>query len=220
MHWLCMYGMHWRLVTLSHDRIAVKEILLCSWRNSHLDERLSGLHRALMMHYSNWLIDVKNRASLRNACKTPPYTDWNNRGIIAGLPNEKTALTAHLWRTGKENGENADLCTKNALNIRAPRWKTLLSIPPNAIGHRLFSCRIFLSSFREKAPSRESESVSSSSGQGGGRRRAPLPRRRSANRASGARLTPARPAFPPHIDTRPGEITSNMLQKSALTPND
>ncbi|XP_008305093.1 MAPK/MAK/MRK overlapping kinase [Stegastes partitus] len=62
-----------------------------------------------MMHYSNWLIDVKNRASLRNACKTPPNTDWNNRGNVVDLqnnnpqPNEKTSelmVTTHLWKTG------------------------------------------------------------------------------------------------------------------------
>lgn len=61
-----------------------------------------------MMHYSNWLIGVKNRASLRNACKTPP--DRNNRGNIVDvqnnnpLPNEKTSelmVTAHLWKKGK-----------------------------------------------------------------------------------------------------------------------
>ncbi|XP_017271424.1 MAPK/MAK/MRK overlapping kinase isoform X1 [Kryptolebias marmoratus] len=56
-----------------------------------------------MMHYSNWLIDVKNRASLRNACKTSPSADWNNRGNAAEMqnnnpqPNEKTI---HLWKKG------------------------------------------------------------------------------------------------------------------------
>ncbi|XP_023263235.1 MAPK/MAK/MRK overlapping kinase isoform X3 [Seriola lalandi dorsalis] len=62
-----------------------------------------------MMHYSNWLIGVKNRASLRNACKTPPNTDWNNRGIVVDVknnnpqPNEKTSeltVTTHLWKKG------------------------------------------------------------------------------------------------------------------------
>ncbi|CAL8285247.1 unnamed protein product [Lota lota] len=32
-----------------------------------------------MMHYSNWLIGVKNRACIRNACKTPNI-EWDNRG--------------------------------------------------------------------------------------------------------------------------------------------
>ncbi|KAI3367190.1 hypothetical protein L3Q82_008244 [Scortum barcoo] len=62
-----------------------------------------------MMHYSNWLIGVKNRASLRNACKTPPGGDWNNRGNAAEVHNnnpqlnEKTSarsITTHLWRKG------------------------------------------------------------------------------------------------------------------------
>ncbi|XP_067336680.1 MAPK/MAK/MRK overlapping kinase-like isoform X1 [Channa argus] len=62
-----------------------------------------------MMHYSNWLIGVKNRASLRNACKTPPSTDWNNRGNVVEMQNnspqanEKTSVltvTTHLWREG------------------------------------------------------------------------------------------------------------------------
>ncbi|KAM3595310.1 uncharacterized protein V6R79_021524 [Siganus canaliculatus] len=62
-----------------------------------------------MMHYSNWLIGVKNRASLRNACKTPPNTDWNNKGNVVDvrnnslLPNEKTSerlVTTHLWKKG------------------------------------------------------------------------------------------------------------------------
>ncbi|XP_041667991.1 MAPK/MAK/MRK overlapping kinase-like isoform X2 [Cheilinus undulatus] len=62
-----------------------------------------------MMHYSNWLIGVKNRASLRNACKTPPNTDWNNRGNVVDVqnnnpvPNEKTSeqnVAHHLWKKG------------------------------------------------------------------------------------------------------------------------
>ncbi len=64
------------------------------------------------MHYSNWLIGVKNRASLRNACKTPPNTDWNNVGKIVDvrnnnpLPTEKTpermTVTSHLWKKGRK----------------------------------------------------------------------------------------------------------------------
>ncbi|XP_026156543.1 MAPK/MAK/MRK overlapping kinase isoform X1 [Mastacembelus armatus] len=62
-----------------------------------------------MMHYSNWLIGVKNRASLRNACKTPANTDWNNRGNAVDMqnnksqPSEKTSeltVATHLWRKG------------------------------------------------------------------------------------------------------------------------
>ncbi|KAM9354411.1 MAPK/MAK/MRK overlapping kinase [Pholidichthys leucotaenia] len=63
-----------------------------------------------MMHYSNWLIDVKNRASLRNACKTPPNSaDWINniyiRGGVVDLQNNnekmhEAAVTAHLWKKG------------------------------------------------------------------------------------------------------------------------
>lgn len=62
-----------------------------------------------MMHYSNWLIGVKNRASLRNACRTPANTDWNNRGNVVDVQNNnpqsanKTSeetVTTHLWRKG------------------------------------------------------------------------------------------------------------------------
>ncbi|XP_060919831.1 MAPK/MAK/MRK overlapping kinase-like isoform X1 [Labrus mixtus] len=62
-----------------------------------------------MMHYSNWLVGVKNRASLRNACKTPPNSDWNNRGNVVDVKNnnpgtnEKTSernIAQHLWRKG------------------------------------------------------------------------------------------------------------------------
>ncbi|XP_076603984.1 MAPK/MAK/MRK overlapping kinase isoform X1 [Chaetodon auriga] len=62
-----------------------------------------------MMHYSNWLIGVKNRASLRNACKTPPNIDWNNMGNVVDvrnnnpLPNEikpERMVTNHLWKKG------------------------------------------------------------------------------------------------------------------------
>ncbi|XP_013876389.1 MAPK/MAK/MRK overlapping kinase [Austrofundulus limnaeus] len=56
-----------------------------------------------MMHYSNWLIDLKNRACLRNACKTSQSTDWNNRGDAAEMQNNNprpSEKTAHLWRKG------------------------------------------------------------------------------------------------------------------------
>ncbi|KAG8013296.1 MAPK/MAK/MRK overlapping kinase [Nibea albiflora] len=61
------------------------------------------------MHYSNWLIGVKNRASLRNACKTPPNIDWNNRGNFMDVqknnppPNAKTSerlVSSHLCKKG------------------------------------------------------------------------------------------------------------------------
>lgn len=67
-----------------------------------------------MMHYSNWLIGVKNRASLRNACKPLPGTDWGNRGNVVDVQNnnpqsnEKTSelmVTAHLWSKGNDWGE-------------------------------------------------------------------------------------------------------------------
>uniref|UniRef100_A0A1A8QDD3 MOK protein kinase n=1 Tax=Nothobranchius rachovii TaxID=451742 RepID=A0A1A8QDD3_9TELE len=56
-----------------------------------------------MLHYSNWLIDVKNRASLRNASKTSSSTDWNNRGNAAEMQNKNPQpkeKTAHLWKKG------------------------------------------------------------------------------------------------------------------------
>ncbi|XP_068608351.1 MAPK/MAK/MRK overlapping kinase-like [Brachionichthys hirsutus] len=60
------------------------------------------------MHYSNWLIGVKNRASLRNARKTPPSSDCNNRGSVDvwnnnPRPHENTSefmVTSHLWKKG------------------------------------------------------------------------------------------------------------------------
>lgn len=67
---------------------------------------------APMMHYSNWLIDLKNRASLRNACKTSQSTDWNNRGNAAEMQNnnpQPREKTAHLWRKGKD-GSESQLC--------------------------------------------------------------------------------------------------------------
>lgn len=73
-----------------------------------------------MMRYSNWLIDVKNRASLRNACGATPDPDTDpdtDRPIRAGVEtqnnnhrrhqlqptNEKPAevpVRTHLWRRG------------------------------------------------------------------------------------------------------------------------
>lgn len=75
-------------------------------RISEARVRLFGIK--FMMHYSNWLIGVKNRASLRNACKTPPDSDWNNRGdVIMDMHNnnERTpelTVGTHLWKQGKE----------------------------------------------------------------------------------------------------------------------
>lgn len=71
-----------------------------------------------MMHYSNWLIGVKNRASLRNACKTPPNIESNNRGNVVEVQNKTSerTITAHLWKKGKE-GDYTDV----ASNIWGPR---------------------------------------------------------------------------------------------------
>lgn len=64
-----------------------------------------------MMHYSNWLIGVKNRACLRNACKTPPHSDCNNRGNtvdvqsnnpIPGKKISELVVTVQLWKKGKK----------------------------------------------------------------------------------------------------------------------
>lgn len=85
------------------------------------------------MHYSNWLIDVKNRASLRNEYKSPPNTDWIKRGNIADMQNnnshlnEKASeLTAviHLLKKGKKSicsyisGPAANNSARVALFIR------------------------------------------------------------------------------------------------------
>ncbi|XP_076013876.1 MAPK/MAK/MRK overlapping kinase [Genypterus blacodes] len=59
-----------------------------------------------MMHYSNWLIGVKNRASLRNACKSPTDRGRNNRGaVITDVHNNndkasELAVGTHLWKQG------------------------------------------------------------------------------------------------------------------------
>ncbi|XP_037602331.1 MAPK/MAK/MRK overlapping kinase-like isoform X4 [Sebastes umbrosus] len=60
---------------------------------------------ALMMHYSNWLIGVKNRASLRNACKTPGNVDyWNKRGNNPQRDDDENTseldVATHLWKKG------------------------------------------------------------------------------------------------------------------------
>ena len=61
-----------------------------------------------MMHYSNWLIGLKNRASLRNARRTPPNIDWGNVVDLQNnnpQPNQKihgVTVTNHLWKKGKE----------------------------------------------------------------------------------------------------------------------
>ncbi|XP_057714965.1 MAPK/MAK/MRK overlapping kinase-like isoform X1 [Corythoichthys intestinalis] len=53
-----------------------------------------------MLHYSNWLIGVKNRANLRNACKTSGNSDWTNRSQEPGDKTGELAVTAHLWKKG------------------------------------------------------------------------------------------------------------------------
>ncbi|XP_061651943.1 MAPK/MAK/MRK overlapping kinase-like isoform X1 [Phyllopteryx taeniolatus] len=53
-----------------------------------------------MMHYSNWLIGVKNRANLRNACKTAANDDRRKRSYEPGDKTGELAVTAHLWKKG------------------------------------------------------------------------------------------------------------------------
>ncbi|XP_077476878.1 MAPK/MAK/MRK overlapping kinase [Stigmatopora argus] len=56
-----------------------------------------------MLHYSNWLIGVKNRANLRNACKTSSNSEWRDRSDRSLQPGDKAgelAVTAHLWKKG------------------------------------------------------------------------------------------------------------------------
>lgn len=65
---------------------------------------------ALRMHYSKWLIDIKNRAALRNACKTPTNSDWNSRGSVEDFPRNNTEpgaksselTVSYLWKQGYE----------------------------------------------------------------------------------------------------------------------
>ncbi|KAF6725071.1 MAPK/MAK/MRK overlapping kinase [Oryzias melastigma] len=72
------------------------------------------------MHYSNWLIDIKNKASLRNEYQTSFSANWNHRGDSADMensskrPNERTSelvIHNHLWKRGykiiKKLGEGA-----------------------------------------------------------------------------------------------------------------
>lgn len=86
-----------------------------------------------MMHYSNWLIDVKNRASFRNEYKSPPNTDWIKRGNIADMQNNnphlkekasELAAAIHLLKKGKTSicsyisGPAANNSARVALFIR------------------------------------------------------------------------------------------------------
>lgn len=145
-----------------------------------------------MMHYSNWLIDVKNRASFRNEYKSPPNTDWIKRGNIADMQNNnphlnekasELAAAIHLLKKGKKSicsyisGPAADYSARVALFIR-DRPYFVVSFNSNHV----------------RTDVREAASFQfPPSGQSGGRRRAPLPGRRSANRihANGARLAPS-----------------------------
>ncbi|XP_033844221.1 MAPK/MAK/MRK overlapping kinase-like [Periophthalmus magnuspinnatus] len=60
------------------------------------------------MHYSKWLIDIKNRAALRNACKTPRTSDSNSGESVEDVPGDSDKgpseknpeLTNHLWTEG------------------------------------------------------------------------------------------------------------------------
>lgn len=94
-----------------------------------------------MMHYSNWLIGVKNRACLRNACKTPPNSDCNNRGNtvdvqsnnpIPGKKISELVVTVQLWKKGKK-GNWGDRKDNIGLNIGGPRRIILLDCPPNPL---------------------------------------------------------------------------------------
>ncbi|XP_019953628.2 MAPK/MAK/MRK overlapping kinase isoform X1 [Paralichthys olivaceus] len=53
-----------------------------------------------MMRYSNWLIGVKHRASLRNACKAAAHTDCGNRGSHVEARINNPQQTVHIWRKG------------------------------------------------------------------------------------------------------------------------
>lgn len=156
--------------------------------------RLGGSSCALMLHYSNWLIGVKNRASLRNASKTPPSPDCNNRGNTVAvqnnnpLPSEKTAafaVTNHLLQKGK-SVQRPQWWNTASLKCQGPQKiiYPFISIPPlygicTVLMHHKCSNNVS-SRFGCAKVKLAASSAASSSGQRGGRRRAPLPRRRSA----------------------------------------
>ncbi|XP_061700931.1 MAPK/MAK/MRK overlapping kinase-like [Syngnathoides biaculeatus] len=76
-----------------------------------------------MMHYSNWLIGVKNRANLRNACKAAAADDgWSNRGHEPGDETGELGDTAHLWKRGykiiKKIGEGSFSVVVKTQNLR------------------------------------------------------------------------------------------------------
>lgn len=131
------------------------------------------------MHFSNWLIDIKNKASLRNEYQTSFSANWNHRGDSADMensskkkPNERTselAIPNHLWKRGEYRGGNGPGGNK--------------PIFPTQQGVLCLFVYLFLKS--ENALSCGNAvglQQASSLGQRGGRRRALLPRRRSANR--------------------------------------
>lgn len=141
-----------------------------------------------MMHYSNWLIGVKNRASLRNACKTPP--DCNNRGNTVDeqnnspLPNKKTSelmVTTHLWKKGKNVTNAASRPMSHKIIGSVLNNSACLPFFIHGRGHSVLPLLIqtTFGGAAGKIPT-FSEFLVTSSGQSGGRRRAPLPRRRSA----------------------------------------
>lgn len=157
--------------------------------------RLGGSSCALMLHYSNWLIGVKNRASLRNASKTPPSPDCNNRGKTVEVqnnnprPREKTAAFAvanHLLEKGKrvqctQRAKTASLKSGPSKNIIYPLL--LAPLPHMSCVQYWILCECCNASSRWFGCAKvkhAASSAASSSGQRGGRRRAPLPRRRSA----------------------------------------
>lgn len=150
------------------------------------------------MHYSNWLIGVKNRASIRNACKTPPYIDRNRRATLNvdfrnnnprpdGKTSEQT-VTTHLWKKGKAVNYAAvktSLCQISgpAANKRLA-WRVVLNARACCAALLLLNAFCFnIKRFDRSESNVQPEFPVSSSGQSGGRRRVSLPRRRSANRA-------------------------------------
>lgn len=165
------------------------------------------------MHYSNWLIGVKNRASLRNAYKTPPKTDWNNKGTVVDVKNnnnprpnnEKTS--EHLWKKGKDlnekrrGGSNRRQISRPAANYFLLDWHFLIMVSCVSVFNTEYSefsgrAGVIYPYKHTVTHTQVSARVSSFlSGQSGGRRRAPLPRRRSANSQGsiGAKASTAAP---------------------------
>uniref|UniRef100_A0AAV2JE62 Uncharacterized protein n=1 Tax=Knipowitschia caucasica TaxID=637954 RepID=A0AAV2JE62_KNICA len=65
------------------------------------------------MHYSKWLIDIKNRAALRNPRNTPGNSESSSGDSVEDEPGDcnhcqchgiKPELTKHLWNEAKGAG--------------------------------------------------------------------------------------------------------------------